>query len=343
MLGLHRAVRAALGVGVFLLSRTLTAVLRRIDAAAVLVKLDDLALGTVLAQVQARAVLAALRLGSQLSGEIVLGERLRLIRLLCRLILFRQFLRIGRLVRHLAPGEGAHHGPLDGVFVGLIHDLAGFVDLADPIQHALQTETRHSGGRANASHERIEAVRIAALTHHVQRARALARTGTRPEVRLEAIEHALELRRRPGEIHRRHDDQLVGILEQRVHVVHVVADGATARRLVLGALLLEDLVLGGLLLGHRALRLALAEIAGVAAGHVERGHGRQIHLVFRALLDAAFEQKVRKRTASPLDARRPDDDQAFHSQFLSVAAVCACSICQGVGGRSNNARAFCAI
>ena len=138
-------------------------------------------------------------------------------------------------------------------------------------------------------------------------------------------------------------DQLVGILKKRVDVVHVVADGASTRRLVLGALLLEGLVIGDLLLGHRALRFALAEIAGVAAGHVERGHGRQVHLVFRALLDAAFEQKVRKRAASPLNARRADDDQAFHSQFLSVAAVCTCSICQGVGGRSNNVRAFCAI
>jgi len=153
----------------------------------------------------------------------------------------------------------------------------------------------------------------------------------------------IELLDTPGLLWHKFDDQLVGVLEQRVDVVHVVADGASTRRLVLGALLLEGLVIGGLLLGHRALRLALAEIAGVAAGHVERGHGRQVHLVFRALLDAAFEQKVRKRAASPLNARRADDDQAFHSQFLSVAAVCACSICQAVGGRSNNARAFCAI
>ena len=156
-------------------------------------------------------------------------------------------------------------------------------------------------------------MRIAALAHHVQRAGALERTGARPEIRLETIKHALELRRRAGEIHRRHDDQLVAILEQRVHVVHVVADSATARRLVLGALLLEGLLLDGLLLGHRALRLALAEIAGVASGHVERGYRRQVHLVFRALLDAAFEHKVRKRAASPLDTRRADDDQAFHS------------------------------
>ena len=78
VLGLHRAVRAALGVGVLLLSRTLATVLRRIDAAAVLVKLDDLTLGAVLAQVQARAVLATLRLGGQLGGEVVLGEHLGL-------------------------------------------------------------------------------------------------------------------------------------------------------------------------------------------------------------------------------------------------------------------------
>ena len=183
-------------------------------------------------------------------------------------------------------------------------------------------------------------MRVAALAHHMQRARALARTGARPEIWLEAVEHSLELRRRTRKKHRCHHNQLVGILKQRIHVVHIVTHNATMRRLVFNALRLKRLIVSQLFLAQLAFRLPFAPIARSAASNIKRGNRRQKHLVFRAFLDAGFKQQVRKRTAAALNTGRSNDDQAFHSQFLSYAAACAALSCQDVGGRSSNVRAF---
>ncbi len=183
-------------------------------------------------------------------------------------------------------------------------------------------------------------MRVATFAHHMQRRRATASAHTCPEIGLEAIEQSFELRRGTGEEHRRDHDELIGVLQQRVDIVHVVANDATMRRLVFCTLGLKGLLIGLLPLGQLVFRLPFAEIACGAAGDVERGDGRQEHLIFGALLDARFEQKVRKRAAAPLNARRPNDDQAFHSQFLSVSPACAQACCHDVAGRSSSVRAL---
>ena len=151
VLGLLHAVCAALSVRVLLLRRALAPVLSRINATAFFVKFDNLALGTVFAQVKARTLLSARSLGSKLGGEVVFHERLRRAFGGRSRLFGRRFHRLDRR-RRCAAGERAHNRAADGIFVRFGYDFARLVDLAYPVKHALQTEARHSSCRANRAH-----------------------------------------------------------------------------------------------------------------------------------------------------------------------------------------------
>jgi hypothetical protein len=114
--------------------------------------------------------------------------------------------------------------------VGLGGNLAALVDLADPVEHMLQLEARHGQRRAHLADERRELGRRRHLADDVQRRRQLgrarmprlARFAPRPEIRLEPVEQGLELGRRSPEVRGRHDDHLVGVVEQLADLLHVV-------------------------------------------------------------------------------------------------------------------------
>ena len=139
----------------------------------------------------------------------------------------------------------------------------------------------------------------------------MARIG--PEVGLQPVEQRLQLGGGAGEVHGRHHHQLVGGIDQLVHLRHVVVDDATAARL-----------LGRFAVGRpdacRTRGKRLARIAPLAGLDGERRHRRKRQLVVGALVDARLEQQVGQVSAAAVDAWRSYDDQAVHrgGSLLSV-------------------------